>query len=224
MEIASKGLRPCQWSDSFRNTTRAAPTNTVEFYISRRYRACWIQLFVSETEFDRSMSQVVKGSRGSKTITFPSTARSVLECAFQGTPLRSAVLNEGLRELGSLGDDRFPLRGMAFSGTQIRKIVLPATLRVLGRSALQGCERLRSVTFAPKSRLEKIGALCFSGSGIERIAIPKGVREIRDSAFRECENLKEVVFDKGSRLSTVAVDMFCCCKSLASVRLPEGLR
>ena len=113
---------------------------------------------------------------------------------------------------------------MAFSGTQIRKIALPATLRVLGRSALQGCERLRSVTFAPKSRLERIGAWCFSGSGIERIAIPKGVREIRDSAFRECENLKEVVFDKGSRLSTVAVDMFSWCKSLASVRLPEGLR
>ena len=102
VEIASKGLRPCQWSDSFRNTTRTAPTNTVGLCISKQYRLRWIQLFVSETEFDRSMSRIVRGSRGSKTITFPSTARSVLECAFQGTPLRSVILNEGLRELGEL--------------------------------------------------------------------------------------------------------------------------
>ena len=59
-----------------------------------------IQIFVSETEFDRSMSQLVKGAKGARTVTFPSTVREVEHGIFEGDQsLRSAVLNEGLEQL-----------------------------------------------------------------------------------------------------------------------------
>lgn len=51
--------------------------------------------FVSEAEFDKMMSKIVKGPNV-KTITFPKTTRTVCERAFNDIPLKSVVLNEGL--------------------------------------------------------------------------------------------------------------------------------
>ena len=56
------------------------------------------------------------------------------------------------------------------------------------------------MTFAPGSKLKRIGSECFFEAGIEEIFIPKSVVEIRDSAFYECERLRKVVFEKGSKL------------------------
>ena len=60
-----------------------------------------VRIFVSGTGFDRDMAQVVRGQRGIRTITFPSTARKVLDGAFHSTALRSVVLNEGLESVGA---------------------------------------------------------------------------------------------------------------------------
>ena len=80
-------------------------------YKNRWDRQSNIQLFVSETEFDRSMSQVVKGAKGARTVTFTSTVREVKYDTFKGDQsLRSAALNEGLEILdgcpGTEYDDR----------------------------------------------------------------------------------------------------------------------
>ena len=55
--------------------------------------------------FDRDMWLIVWAARGIKTITFPSTVRNVEGDTFYFTPLISAVLNEGLEELGEGQDD-----------------------------------------------------------------------------------------------------------------------
>ena len=78
--------------------------------------------------------------------------------------------------------------------------------------------------FAPGSTLEKIGLDGFCGSGIENIIIPKNVSEIQARAFENCRNLKEVIFEKGNKLETVGEEVFRYCKSLAEIRLPEGLK
>ena len=59
-----------------------------------------IQLFISETKFNRNMSQLARGANGIRTIIFPGTVRDV-ECgAFTNNwSLRSVVLNEGLEKL-----------------------------------------------------------------------------------------------------------------------------
>lgn len=62
---------------------------------------CSPRLLVSETEFDRAMSQVVNGSSHARTIAFPNTVRGARDCAFlENKTLISAVLNEGLEMLG----------------------------------------------------------------------------------------------------------------------------
>ena len=69
-------------------------------YKNGRARLPSVQLFVSETGFDRSMSRLARGAEGARTITFPGTVRDVMHDAFKGHwSLRSAVLNEGLKRL-----------------------------------------------------------------------------------------------------------------------------
>ena len=54
---------------------------------------------------NRNISQIELGTSGTRTITFPSTVRNVEGDTFYFTPLISAVLNEGLEELGEGQDD-----------------------------------------------------------------------------------------------------------------------
>ena len=79
--------------------------------------------------FDRDMWLIVWAARGIKTITFPRTIKIVQESAFHHTPLMSAVLNEGLEELGECGARN--CRGV-FHWTKLKRVVLPSTLRVIG--------------------------------------------------------------------------------------------
>ena len=72
----------------------------IMYKTDRRYKRSYAQLFVSETEFDRNMSQLAHGAEGVRTITFPGTVRDVKCNAFMGNwSLRFAVLNEGLERL-----------------------------------------------------------------------------------------------------------------------------
>ena len=57
------------------------------------------RLFVSGTEFDRRMSQVVKGAKDVRTIIFPSAFKELSYEVFQETPVRSVILNEGIEKL-----------------------------------------------------------------------------------------------------------------------------
>ena len=82
---------------------------------------------------------------------------------------------------------------------------------------------MKSVIFAPESRLEKIGCKCFCNDKISRIIIPRNVTEIQENAFSECDNLEEVVFEKGSRLKTIGKCTFYNCKKLKSIQLPRAL-
>ena len=79
-------------------------------------------------------------------------------------------------------------------------MTIPASVECIDGRAFRGCKRLRHVTFAPGSRLEKIGAECFQNTGIERITIPKGVTKIQTRTFYNCKKLVEVAFEAGSRL------------------------
>lgn len=74
--------------------------NGVIYTIDKERRLSGIQIFVSESEFDRSISTVVKGTEEICTITFPSTVKKVLAGAFEKNEcLKSVVLNEGLERI-----------------------------------------------------------------------------------------------------------------------------
>lgn len=77
-----------------------------------------LSVFVSETEFDRVMSQIMTGSRSTQTITFPSTVIRVQVGAFADSPLlKSAILNEGLEKLGELEEKDYDYEDGVFCNT-----------------------------------------------------------------------------------------------------------
>lgn len=59
-----------------------------------------LRLFISETEFDRKLSQITRAKDNARTFVSPATVRKIVEGAFQYASLQSAVLNEGLEKLG----------------------------------------------------------------------------------------------------------------------------
>ena len=60
-----------------------------------------------------------------------------------------------------------------------------------------GCKRLKHVTFAKDSQLERIGNNCFYGTGIEEFLAPQSLRGIGDGAFSDCKNLRRAVLNEG---------------------------
>ena len=71
--------------------------NMIMYKIDRWDEQSDIQLFVSKTEFDRSISYLVNGAESTRTVIFPSTVRDISYDAFAGNwSLLSTVLNEGL--------------------------------------------------------------------------------------------------------------------------------
>lgn len=152
--------------------------NRIVYTINREREQSVTQLFVSESEFDRSVSTIVKGPKETKLVIFPSTTRHARAGAFaESQRLKSVILNEGLEKLEGPCDDQ---HSGVFSGTDIEHITLPSTLRVLGDKAFQNCRMLKSMIFSRKSKLEEIGVGCFSGSGIEAITIPSSVTVLQD--------------------------------------------
>lgn len=84
-----------------------------------------VNLFVSGTKLSRKMAQIVRGAKNVKTITFPSTTRTVSDGAFVNASLKSVVLNEGLETLGK--QQKYGCEGV-FRNTRLRKVKLPSTL------------------------------------------------------------------------------------------------
>ena len=85
-----------------------------------------------------------------------------------------------------------------FCSSETESVKIPASVREIGVDAFFGCKNLKSVVFAPESKLEKIGAGSFSKTGIEKIVVPKNVIEIEVGAFYQCKELREVVFEEES--------------------------
>ena len=71
----------------------------VMYKIDRYYNQSDIQAFVSETEFDRGVSQIERGPKDTKTAVFPKTIREISADVFRYTSIQSAVLSEGLERL-----------------------------------------------------------------------------------------------------------------------------
>ena len=121
-----------------RDINRVAPVSGIMYRVHQSNRS--LRLFVSQTEFDRSMSQIARAAKDIRTVISPSTVRKILDGAFEGTRLRSVILNEGLERLGGLVNKNKKFYIGVFSMTQIKYIVLPSTLKVLEYYTFYNCQ------------------------------------------------------------------------------------
>lgn len=94
---------------------------------------------------------------------------------------------EGITRLGN----------SAFAGLNISSVVLPRSLKVIGRQAFKGCERLI------------------------RVDMHEGIISIRDRAFDGCKALTSIALPNS--LTELGTSCFYGCKSLKEIALPSGL-
>ena len=109
----------------------------------------------------RSSDSVIYSADGSELLFFPPVANYHLSLpasvtriapyAFDGTQLRSIVLNEGLQEIGE----------RAFRDAQLSRITLPESLQTIGERAFFGCRSLYCIE--AKGSPETIGDSALSG-------------------------------------------------------------
>ena len=146
--------------------------------------------------------------------------------------VRDAVIPSGVKAVGARW----------FYESAVETVAVPESVRVLGEEAFFGCRRLRRVTLAEASRLEKIGSGCFRESGLEELRVPSGLREIGDRAFYLCQHLTWAELSQGLRsvsagsfsysgleevlipasVRTIRSDAFNGCQQLGKVEFAEG--
>ena len=65
-------------------------------------------------------------------------------------------------------------------------------MRIISSEAFYGCSSLRSITFAPGSKLEAIGTKAFCETALRSFAAPDSLLLIEPGAFSCCRRLKTV--------------------------------
>ena len=141
-----------------RNNALAAKKGTCQIprsgvlYRAKPGEECQPRLFVSETELDRDMSQLVRWKKA-KLATVPKSVRKVQPTTFRDTALQSVVLSEGLEKLEHgtfkgcktlksvwLQQGLTCIEDYCFCDTGLERIVLPKTLQQLGYYVFSGCK------------------------------------------------------------------------------------
>lgn len=102
----------------------------------------------------------------------------------------------------------------AFYNSDIKELTLPGTLKKVGESAFDGCDKLEKVTIAPG--MTKLPFAMFSGcKSLKSVVIPDGIKIIGDTCFCDCDSLQKVTLPKS--LKVVEFGAFGNCKKLADV-------
>ena len=116
-----------------------------------------------------------------KSITIPSTVKSIGEDAFSGSGLETFVIPNGIKKI----------ENHTFNGcTHLKKITVPNTVTSIGEYAFAGCTALKTISL-PRS-LRTIGPEAFSGTGLRAITIPEGVTKLGTEPFNDCTHLKSI--------------------------------
>lgn len=163
----------------------------------------------------------------------PSVTSIPASAFFSRQKLEEVELCEGLLEVGprafsrcaSLKAIKVPssvraIRQYAFAScTSLAEVELGENLRTIERHAFFNCGFLRTVNIPDAVR--DIGTLAFMSAGPVSLAIPDGVESIGDKAFSCCAFPR---FRAPSLLTTIPTGMFCQCKSMFSLEMPEAPR
>ena len=188
-----------------------------------------------------------RGCTSLKTISFPSTMKTINTYAFQDSGLESIDLT-GITTI----------KNYAFKGTALKTVTLPATVKTASSSGtymfqdclqlksviledgfsyitkymFSGCTNLESVTM-PET-IKTIDDFAFTNSGIKEITIPYLVAKIGSAdtktsdtngkdVFRNCVNLTKVIFltkaDGTSSLTNIGGAAFEGCTSLSTLEV-----
>ncbi|MBQ7411377.1 MAG: leucine-rich repeat domain-containing protein, partial [Clostridia bacterium] len=136
------------------------------------------------------------GTRSQNNVLFaylPNTLTELPESLFQETPVIVGEI-----------DDETPVtfipHKLCHEARNIETVNIPASATVIksqdDRNGATFCNTLslKTVTFAPNSKLTRIHQYAFYGSGIEEIQFPDSLVAVNQNLFRNCKNLKVLRF------------------------------
>jgi hypothetical protein len=105
-----------------------------------------------------------------------------------------------------------------------REIFVPSEVEVLQKSCFESLQRLGKLEFASGSRLRRIGRSALSGcESLRSIVVPRSVTEIEESSFKGCIGLEECSVHREAILTKIGQEAFaeCCC--LRSFYVPKSV-
>lgn len=120
----------------------------------------------------------------------------------------------------TIGDGVTRLPKYVFSGLNISSVIIPNSVKTIGPSAFNHCEKLEAIAI-PNSVTE-IGEEAFSYcKSLKKIEIPLSVSAIEPDTFEECYNLTEVLIPNS--VKTIGSDAFAGCENLKTITIPNSV-
>lgn len=107
----------------------------------------------------------------------------------------------------------------AFQNASFSEIILPNSLKVILKSAFEGCTNLQYIDLP---QIEYLGEKCFSNTNLKSICIPDSIEIIPHSCFSFCDNLENIIL--GNRIRVLKGWAFTGCLKLKNISLPETVQ
>jgi hypothetical protein len=159
-------------------------------------------------------------------IAIPASVEEIDGSAFVGCPLyeiRVAQESQNFRVAGTLLSTADGTQIVRCFGRE-REIVVAKRVEVLGKSCFEACSHIERVVFESDSKLRLIGSSALAGCEIiTSIAIPAAVEMIDESAFRRCLGLEECLMTEDANLVGIGKAAFAGCCSLRSFGIPRNV-
>ncbi len=152
--------------------------------------------FANNSKCTEIGNEAFKGSGNLKTVTFPSSLKTIGNSVF---------VNCGNLNSVNLGDTAVETIGScAFQGTKIDEITFPDSLKTIGKQAFNNCVSLASVTFGVNSNLTAIEDEAFKGcTALTSIAFPDSLTTLGIDSFMNCGVLTSVTWPDNPEFTTV---------------------
>ncbi len=148
---------------------------------------------------------------GLTSVVIPDSVKTIGEYGFESTPLRSAVIGNGMEEIG--------WGAFQYCG-ELTTVDLGTSVQYIGDSAFSDCTKLQAIVI-PDSTTH-LGNNIFSGcTKLQAIVIPDSVTYLGYSAFSGCTSLASVHL--GTGLTRVEGSTFYGCEALTSIEIPDTI-
>lgn len=121
------------------------------------------------------------------------------------------VIPDGTREIGEY----------TFYSTNLTGLRLPASVRIVGRSAFNGCSRLVSADLG--DGLQEIGENAFRENGaLKSVRFGRSLKKLGSWSFADCAKLEEAILPDG--LESIEDAIFFDCYALTKARVPGTVK
>lgn len=188
-------------------------------------------------------AQAFAQNSGIESVHIPGTVKVIGRLAFADSSLKSAVLAEGVNELGyscfdgcsKLEEVQLPstitvlggisektgATGQAFMGcSKLTNVNIPEGLTVIPEATFRECSSLTNITIPESVKAIKDRAF-YQCTSLASVTIPDGVTELGESAFLGCSSLRDVTLS--SNLTKISYGTFLWCRALEEIDIPESV-